>query len=322
MIIKLITLESFYILVGAILGLVGLRCASDRQHPKRWGSTVFWCLLGVIFAGGKWLPPLVVGYGVLALVLLAATRQIGASPESGATRTEKIAEAERLGNRLLWPTLLIPATAVAGSLLLPHVHLGGIYLIDPKQATLISVGIGAIFALSVARELTGAAAATPMREGGRLLQALGWALILPQLLAALGGVFAQAGVGPVVADVVARTLPTHIPLVAIVAYCVGMAVFTICMGNAFAAFAVITGGIGLPLIVQQHHGNPAIMAAIGMLSGYCGTLVTPMAANFNIVPAMLLELRDQNAVIKAQAPMAAVILIANILLMWACVYRF
>jgi uncharacterized membrane protein len=94
------------------------------------------------------------------------------------------------------------------------------------------------------------------------------------------------------------------------------------MGNAFAAFAVVTGGIGLPFIVQQHGGNPAIMAAIGMLTGYCGTLVTPMAANFNIVPALLLELTDRYAVIKAQAPVAVVIFIANLLLMYACVYRF
>jgi len=108
----------------------------------------------------------------------------------------------------------------------------------------------------------------------------------------------------------------------VVAYCLGMALFTICVGNAFAAFAVITGGIGLPLIVVQHHGNPAIMAAIGMLSGYCGTLLTPMAANFNLVPAILLELSDKHGVIKAQAPMATVILGVNLLLMWLCVYRF
>ena len=43
------------------------------------------------------------------------------------------------------------------------------------------------------------------------------------------------------------------------------------------------------------------MAAVGMLSGYCGTLMTPMAANYNIVPVALLELPDQHAVIKAQA---------------------
>jgi uncharacterized membrane protein len=111
-------------------------------------------------------------------------------------------------------------------------------------------------------------------------------------------------------------------VVAVIAYCLGMACFTICMGNAFAAFAVITGGIGLPLIVQLHHGNPAIMAAIGMLSGYCGTLLTPMAANFNLVPAMLLELKDKNAVIKAQVPIGLAILAANIVLMDLCVYRF
>ena len=37
-----------------------------------------------------------------------------------------------------------------------------------------------------------------------------------------------------------------------------------------------------------------------MLTGYCGTLMTPMAANFNIVPAALLELDDPYAVIRAQ----------------------
>jgi uncharacterized membrane protein len=94
------------------------------------------------------------------------------------------------------------------------------------------------------------------------------------------------------------------------------------MGNAFAAFAVITGGIGLPFIVIVHGGNPAIMAAIGMLSGYCGTLLTPMAANFNLVPAMLLELDDKHAVIKAQVPLALVIFAANVILMMVLVYRF
>jgi uncharacterized membrane protein len=114
----------------------------------------------------------------------------------------------------------------------------------------------------------------------------------------------------------------HAAFVAVLAYCGTMALFTMIMGNAFAAFAVATGGIGLPFIVQRHGGNPAIMAAIGMLSGYCGTLLTPMAANFNIVPALLLELKDRYAVIKAQAPVAVVIFIANLLLMYFCVYRF
>lgn len=121
---------------------------------------------------------------------------------------------------------------------------------------------------------------------------------------------------------VSDILPTNIPFVAVAAYFIGMALFTVIMGNAFAAFAVITGGIGLPLIVHMHGGNPAIMAAIGMFAGYCGTLMTPMAANFNIVPAMLLDLKDKNAVIKAQLPIAIPLLVINILLMYFLVYNF
>ena len=99
-----------------------------------------------------------------------------------------------------------------------------------------------------------------------------------------------------------------------------MALFTVIMGNAFAAFPVITAGIGIPLLVLQHGGDPAIMAAIGMFCGYCGTLLTPMAANFNIVPAALLELPDKNAVIKAQAPTALLLLGVNIALMYLLMF--
>jgi uncharacterized membrane protein len=233
-----------------------------------------------------------------------------------------VAHEERLRHRLLWPALLIPTTAVAGTLLLGRVRFGSIRLVDPRQVALISLSLGALLALGLGLRLTRAPVLTPLAEGSRLLQTIGWALILPQMLAALGGIFAQAGVGGVIAQIVAAALPAQHAFVAVLAYCAGMALFTIVMGNAFAAFAVITGGIGLPLIVRLHGGNPAIMAAIGMLSGYCGTLLTPMAANFNIVPAMLLELPDRYAVIKTQAPIAAAIFIANVLLMWLCVYRF
>ena len=96
-----------------------------------------------------------------------------------------------------------------------------------------------------------------------------------------------------------------------------MALFTIVMGNAFAAFPVMTAAIGLPLLIDGHHGDPAVIAAIGMLSGFCGTLLTPMAANFNIVPAALLDLRDRNAVIRAQVGTALPLLAVNIaLIVW------
>ncbi|MEC3078265.1 5-oxoproline transporter, DUF979 family subunit, partial [Bacillus tropicus] len=178
-------------------------------------------------------------------------------------------------------------------------------LVDPDKVTLVALALGALLAFVAAMRITKSKITTPVQEGSRLLQAVGWAVILPQMLAALGGIFAKSGVGQVVSDLVGQVLPTEYPFVAVMAYCLGMMLFTVVMGNAFAAFAVITGGIGLPLIVQMHGGNPAIMAA-----------------NFNIVPAMLLELKDKNAVIKAQVPIALSIFIINMFIMYGLVYRF
>ena len=105
-------------------------------------------------------------------------------------------------------------------------------------------------------------------------------------------------------------------LVAVVVYVLGMALFTVIMGNGFAAFPVMTGGVGVPVLVGMYGANPALMAAIGMFSGYCGTLMTPMAANYNIVPVALLELPDKYAVIKAQIPTALMMLLVNIVLLY------
>jgi uncharacterized membrane protein len=194
--------------------------------------------------------------------------------------------------------------------------------VSAAQASQVSLGLGAVLALGLAFSLTRARPVAAVDEGGRLLQLISWTLILPQMLAALGGIFAKAGVGEEVAKIVAVLLPVQHPLVAVVAYCAGMALFTIMMGNAFAAFPVMTIGVGIPFIVQAHDGNAALMGALGMLSGYCGTLLTPMAANFNIVPVRLLELKNDTAVIRAQAPFAAAIWFFNVVVMYLCVYRF
>lgn len=170
--------------------------------------------------------------------------------------------------------------------------------------------------------MTRASIKQPVVQGARILEVVGYAIILPQLLAALGVIFTHAGVGQVIAHLVAQVLPTQIPWVAVTAYCLGMALFTMCMGNAFAAFSVITAGIGLPLVIKAHGGNPAILAAMGMLAGYCGTLVSPMAANFNIIPAVLLELKDRNAIIKAQLPIAIAVFCANLGILLFCVFKY
>lgn len=318
----LLTVEVFLVVAGVYLAAMTVQIATDATHPRRIGSAVFWGLLAVIFLLGPQLPPVAVGWALLVIAALAGAKGVGPSRLSRRPPAEREAEALRLGNRLLWPAALIPLVAVLGGLSLGRIQVGGVALADPKQVTLIALGLACLIGLVAALRVTRASPRTALTEGSGLLQALGWAVVLPQLLASLGGVFARAGVGDVVAGVVGGNLPTHHPLVAVVAYCAGMALFTIVMGNAFAAFPVITLGIGLPFIVNEHGGNPAIMGALGMLSGYCGTLVTPMAANFNLVPAILLDIPDRHAVIKAQLPLAAAIWIFNVALMGVCVYRF
>jgi len=318
----LVSLNSFYILAGAFMLATALRVLLDKGHAKRWSSALFWGLLGVSFVFGGSMPPAVAGYLVLGMTILAASGRVGMSRERSTGREERLESAQRLGDRLFWPALLVPVTAILGSLFFGRIRWRGVSLVDSTNLSVTSVSIGAVLALAVGLRLTRAPVRAAVGEGSRLLQTVGWAVILPQALAALGGLFARAGVGAVVAGLVEQALPTQYSSVAVAAYCLGMMLFTICLGNALAAFAVVTGGIGVPLIVHAHGGNPAIMAAVGMLSGYCGTLLTPMAANFNLVPVMLLELEDKNAVIRAQAPIGLALFAFNLLLMEFCVYRF
>ncbi|MFJ3383464.1 MULTISPECIES: DUF979 domain-containing protein [unclassified Curtobacterium] len=238
----------------------------------------------------------------------------GASTSVLATTTadERATFASRFGNRLFIPALVVPVVAVLVATLGPLVSFRGKPLLAEGSATLTGLGIGSVLAVVVAVFiLRPPKVATPIREGGRLLQAIGWAALLPQMLSTLGIVFTQAGVGDAVGTIIKSVLPGGSLLAAVVVYCLGMALFTIIMGNAFAAFPIMTAAIGWPVLVQGFDGNPAAIFAIGMLAGFCGTLVTPMAANFNLVPAALLEMRDKYGPIKAQIPTAAILLVVN-----------
>ena len=196
-----------------------------------------------------------------------------------------------------------------------YVAFGGVTLLGAGSATLIGLSLASVIAALAAVRVTGLPAAAAPAEGRRLLDTMGWAALLPLVLATLGGVFAASGVGEAVATLVAGVIPTDSRIACVLAYGLGMVLFTVIMGNAFAAFPVMTAGIGLPLLVQQHGAEPAILGAIGMLTGYCGTLLTPMAANFNLVPAALLELDDPNGVIRMQVATALPLMAVNLVLM-------
>src|SRR5690606_2691220 len=231
------------------------------------------------------------------------------------------ASARRLGNRLFIPALLIPVVAVLVAVPFADVELGGTRVFGAQLTTLVGLGVACVLAVIAALLLTRSTPGAAIEQSRRLLDAIGWAALLPLLLATLGSVFAATGVGEAVAGLIRMLIPVENRFVVVVAYALGMAAFTMVMGNAFAAFPVITAGVGLPLLVQMHGADAASLAAIGMLSGYCGTLLTPMAANFNLVPAALLELRDPNAVIRQQVATALPLLACNIVLMYFIVFR-
>jgi uncharacterized membrane protein len=316
-----ITLEHIYWLTGLMMVGVAIVNARDKTNPRRFNNTAFWGIYAVTFLAGSWLPDIVSGFLVIAMVLVASIRGLGQGKKEGATREVLESSARRWGNKLFIPALTIPLVTVLGTFIFKKITINGSPLVDVKQVTVISLAIATLIALSVGMAMLKPPLLAPIKEARRLLDAVGWAAVLPQMLAALGALFAIAGVGTVVTGLAERWIPLDSAFVVVVTYGIGMAVFTMIMGNAFAAFPVMTAGIGLPLIVQRFGGDPTIMAAIGMLSGFCGTLMTPMAANFNIVPTALLELPDENAVIKVQIPTALMLLAANILLMYFLVFR-
>jgi uncharacterized membrane protein len=323
----MLKIEYVYWLCGAILA----SCAWLDVRARRWTQAAFWGILAAAFLGGdavlaahssgNEMPAQLAGVGVVALALLAGFGLRARAPaESDNSIGEREASAQRLGNRLFVPALAIPIVTLVLVLAQPTLRAQAIGIFDSRQETLVALGVACIVALLIALAVTRENLRTAIGESSRLLNALSWAALLPMLLATLGAVFAATGVGESIAHLTTAAIPTDSRLACVLAYALGMVVFTIIMGNAFAAFPVLTAGIGLPLLIAQHHANPAALCALGMLSGYCGTLLTPMAANFNIVPAALLELRDPYGVIRAQWPTALVLLVVNIGLIFWCAF--
>ncbi|MEP9381861.1 DUF979 domain-containing protein [Nocardioides sp. KR10-350] len=318
----MIKVEWFYWLCAAFFLVVALIRVTDGGDRKRWGSGAFWAILAFTFAYGTVVvngsaSPFPEGLAVIALAVLAGLGFPGRGTERTTDDAERAALSDRFGAKLFIPALVIPLVAVVFGALLKKVDVGGEPLLEEGSETIIGLGVGAVVALVVGLVLFRLPRpAVPFREGDRLLGHIGWAAILPQFLATLGALFTAAGVGDAVRRITNAILPSGVLILAIVVYCLGMALFTIIMGNAFAAFPVMVAAVGWPVLIQQYDGNPAVVFAVGMLAGFCGTLCTPMAANFNLVPAALLELKDQYGPIKAQIPTAVPLWVCNVLIIW------
>ena len=318
----MITLTAVYWLLGLYFAALAWRGVRDDGNPRRHTTALFWAILALLLFAAERMPVRMVGVCVIVLVLLAGLGGLRMGRYRQSSAEDKHSESQRLGNRLFWPALLIPAITLLGTLTLKYIAFGGKPLFDSANTiTLTSLAIACAIALAVACRLTRQTPWSAVEQSRRLVDAIGWAALLPLLLATLGSVFDAAGVGQAVAGVVRAVIPVENAFLVVVAYALGMAAFTVIMGNAFAAFPVMTVGIALPLLITLHGADAAPLAAIGMLSGYCGTLMTPMAANYNLVPAALLELKDPYGVIRAQWRTGALLLVCNIVLMYLLVFR-
>jgi uncharacterized membrane protein len=318
-------IEHFYWVLAAFLLFAGWRNVRER----RYAHAAFWGLIAVLFAcgesvllaskAGDRLPAQLAGAAVIALALLATRMRrehIAEAPEE-----QRRTSALRLGHKLFVPALLIPLVTVFVVLFGAKLRIGATPLFAEGNITLPALALASILAAFAAIATTRERPVQAVLEGRRLLDTMGWAALLPLVLATLGGVFAASGVGEAVAALVSAVIPADSRVACLLAFGLGMVLFTVIMGNAFAAFPVMMAGIGLPLLIQRHGADPAALGAIGMVTGYCGTLMTPMAANFNLVPAALLELDDPNAVIRAQLPTAIPLMLVNLLLMYWLVFR-
>lgn len=324
---SLLSIQVVFYLIGIIVMAIAWMSVRDRSNPKRYTTGLFWFLFGIGFLFGdamvatlgKPLSYKILGIIVMLLALIAGSNLLGSGQYQTHAEWDKAAFARKFKNKLFLPAIAIPIITVILSSIGKDLRIGDYFLLDQKNLTLACLTIACLISLIYAYQITGGTPVVAVQESRRLVDAMGWALILPLMLAMLGGVFVAAKTGQSIQSLVTMLVDPSSRLALIVIYCVGMALFTMVMGNAFAAFPVMAAGIALPFLIQQHHASPAPLVAIGMLSGYCGTLMTPMAANFNIIPAALLELKDKYQVIKYQIPTAIAVLICNIILMYLLV---
>ncbi len=299
--------EIFYIAIGIIFILVGLKALKDKNLKVRIYSATFWFILAFTFIAGPYVPKFITGICVIVIAALSALNKVQQSHSDVPSAEQTRVNADKFGYKVFLPALTLAVAAVL------------IATFWKKLGANNAIGMSALVALFAAYVIFKCKPGYAVTDGTRLMDNVGPVGILPQLLAALGALFTAAGVGTVIANSVKAIIPDGNHFIATAVYCISMALFTIIMGNGFAAFSVITVGIGIPFLIAQG-ANPVVVGALGLTAGYCGTLMTPMAANFNIMPAALLETRNKYSIIKAQLPVALTMLALHIVLMYTLAF--
>ena len=300
---KVILSELMYVLCGIVCILTGFRGLKNEKNKIT--TFLFWNILAITFIFGKYIPYEYTGILLIVLGIITVTNKLTMGQFKNVSESLRMANSKKFRNLIFIPALAI---GIASFLLLQF-----------KIPSVISIGGGSIIAIVLALIIFKPNVGDTVEDTTKLVMQVGAASLLPQLLAALGSIFTKAGVGDVISSLVSTIIPQGNIVLGVIVYVIAMAIFTMIMGNGFAAFSVITVGIGIPFVINQG-ANPTVVGALGMTAGFCGTLITPMAANFNIVPASILEMKDKYGVIKAQLPIALALIVVHILLILALAF--
>lgn len=292
-------LEIIYIVIGLITLYAGIKNINDKENPSRLGTGVFWCSLGIVLAFGRWIPAIINGIIIIIMTIPSILQKVKIGKQHNPTPEETKAAFNKIGMKIFMPALSIGIFAI-------------IFAIFTKLGALVGIGAGIIVSIILLMVYSPSNNLNVfLKDSERLLSTVGPLSMLPMLLASLGAIFTAAGVGEVIASLVGNIVPQGNVNVGIIVYAIGMMLFTMIMGNAFAAITVLTVGIGAPFVLA-YGADPVVIGMIALTSGYCGTLCTPMAANFNIVPVAMLDMKDRMGVIKNQAIPALIMIVFQI----------
>lgn len=295
-----IGLNVVWVIIGLITIYAGIKNLLDKENPSRVGTAVFWCSFGIVCGFGSWLPARVSGVLVLIMCLPPIFKKVKIGKTDNPTKEHTEQQFKKIGMKIF-----VPAFSVAVCSLF--------FALFSNMSSMVAITVGVIVAmvLLMAFDAKQNKPAVFLNDSERFLGITGPLSMLPQLLGCLGGVFTAAGVGDVIAQLVEKIVPKGNVNIGIIVYAIGMVLFTMIMGNAFAAITVMTVGIGAPFVLA-YGANPVVIGMLALTCGYCGTLLTPMAANFNILPVAILNMKDRWGAIKNQVLVAIIMLVFQI----------
>lgn len=295
-------LEIIFMLTGFVTIYTGIKNLLDEKNPSRIGTAVFWVILGTVISFGRWIPTTVTGLLIIIMCIPAVLKKVKMGEVQKMTAEETQANFNKIGMKVFIPAFAIGVGALLFALL-------------TDLGALVGVGAGVLAAAVLLMILL--PSNNPkviLNDAERMISTVGPLSMLSMLLACLGAIFTAAGVGEVIAKIVGGIIPEGNVNVGIIIYAIGMMLFTAIMGNAFAAITVMTVGIGAPFVLA-YGTDPVLIGMLALTCGYCGTLITPMAANFNMVPVALLDMKKRFTVIRNQFVIALIMITFQIIYM-------